>query len=77
MTATEQQDMIRSMVDRLAGKLAENPNDAEGWLRLIRARMVMNDREQAAKDVATARAQFAEGSAERKSIDEAAQGLGL
>lgn len=40
-------DMIRSMVDGLAEKLRENPSDAAGWQRLIRAYMVMGEREKA------------------------------
>ena len=77
MSKDDQQAMIRGMVDRLAGKLADNPADAAGWLRLLQARMVMGDREQAAKDLASARAQFAEGTPERQQIDAAAGNLGL
>jgi cytochrome c-type biogenesis protein CcmH len=36
--------MIRSMVDRLAERLKDNPDDAEGWVRLGRAREVLNDK---------------------------------
>ncbi|QMW21940.1 c-type cytochrome biogenesis protein CcmI [Sandaracinobacteroides saxicola] len=39
----EQQAFIRQMVDGLAARLAENPRDAEGWQRLMRARMVLGD----------------------------------
>lgn len=42
MTADEQTQMIRSMVERLAGRLEENPDDVEGWLRLARAQAVLN-----------------------------------
>ena len=44
MAPVDQQAMIRSMVDRLAGKLKANPADPDGWIRLIRARMVIGDR---------------------------------
>jgi cytochrome c-type biogenesis protein CcmH len=33
--------MIEAMVARLAERLRETPNDAEGWLRLARAYRVM------------------------------------
>ena len=44
MAPGDQQAMIRSMVDRLAGKLKANPQDPDGWIRLIRARLVLGDR---------------------------------
>lgn len=42
MTSDEQTMMIRSMVERLAGRLEENPDDIEGWLRLARAQAVLD-----------------------------------
>jgi cytochrome c-type biogenesis protein CcmH len=35
--------MIHSMVDTLAARLKANPNDPDGWVNLMRARMVLND----------------------------------
>jgi cytochrome c-type biogenesis protein CcmH len=43
MSAQDRAAMIAGMVERLAGKLADNPDDPEGWQRLIRAYMVMGD----------------------------------
>ena len=43
MAPQAQQAMIRGMVDNLAAKLKANPKDAAGWVRLIRARMVLGD----------------------------------
>ena len=40
-------EMIRGMVERLAARLAAEPDDAEGWQRLGRAYMVMGERERA------------------------------
>jgi cytochrome c-type biogenesis protein CcmH len=77
MTAGERAEMIRSMVDGLAARLKDQPDDAEGWLRLIRARMVLEDRAQAGRDLATARAQFATPGAERSAIDALAAEFGL
>ena len=31
------------MVDRLASRLRQNPRDADGWIRLMRSRMVLNE----------------------------------
>jgi len=47
MSASDQQAMIRSMVDGLEQKLAANPDNLEGWLRLIRARSVLGDTDKA------------------------------
>ena len=55
MSAEEQQAMIRSMVQRLADRLAENPDDRAGWLRLARAYEVLGETEKAAE--ATKRAE--------------------
>jgi cytochrome c-type biogenesis protein CcmH len=42
MPAGDQQVMIHKMVDGLATRLKANPRDPDGWLRLMRARMVLN-----------------------------------
>lgn len=39
----QQDAMVRAMVDRLARRLAANPRDADGWIRLMRSRAVLND----------------------------------
>ena len=43
MDAGDQQAMIRSMVERLATRLQENPDDLEGWTRLERAYRVLGE----------------------------------
>jgi cytochrome c-type biogenesis protein CcmH len=50
----ERQQAIRNMVDGLAAKLQDNPNDRDGWLRLARARMVLNEPDKAADAFARA-----------------------
>jgi len=49
MPAADQMAMIRSMVDRLAERLTSEPQDVEGWLRLIRAYGVLGEQD-AARD---------------------------
>ena len=51
MSAEDRMAFIQSMVNRLAEKLEENPNDRTGWERLTRAYEVLGDteKEQAAK----------------------------
>jgi cytochrome c-type biogenesis protein CcmH len=77
MKPEERTAMIRSMVDGLEGKLKNNPQDIEGWLRLIRARTVLGDGEKAAAAVATARATFATNAADMKLINDLAAELKL
>ena len=77
MTAEQRNEMINGMVDGLAAKLKDNPQDQLGWVKLIRARMVMNDKAQALIDLATARSLFAEGTQGRAEIESVAQSMGL
>ena len=48
MTPEQRTAMVRGMVDQLAAKLKDNPNDLEGWLRLARSYRVLGDREKSA-----------------------------
>ncbi|MEQ8806379.1 MAG: c-type cytochrome biogenesis protein CcmI, partial [Rhodospirillales bacterium] len=43
MTAEDRDAMIRGMVERLADRLKENPDDLAGWRRLERAYRVLGD----------------------------------
>ncbi len=45
MAPQDQTAFIRSMVQRLADKMEENPDDVDGWLRLGRAYQVLEDQE--------------------------------
>jgi cytochrome c-type biogenesis protein CcmH len=45
---------IRGMVDRLAARLAQSPDDVEGWRRLARSRFVLGDVEAARAAAANA-----------------------
>jgi len=47
MSGEDQAKMIRGMVEGLAARLAENPNDADGWARLGRSYAVLGEREKA------------------------------
>lgn len=58
MSAEDRQAMIRSMVERLAERLKDEPDDAAGWRRLARAYEVLGEADKA-KD-ALARAEAAE-----------------
>jgi cytochrome c-type biogenesis protein CcmH len=54
MSEGDRAEMIRSMVQRLADRLKENPDDADGWRRLARAYEVLGKTEKAEDAVARA-----------------------
>ena len=47
--ASERDQMVRGMVERLAARLSADGSDVEGWLRLMRAYMVLGERRQGAR----------------------------
>jgi cytochrome c-type biogenesis protein CcmH len=77
MAPEERTAMIRGMVDGLDEKLKTNPDDAEGWLRLIRARTVLKEIDKAAVALATARTTFATKPDQMKALDDLAKELNL
>ena len=58
MSASDRNVMIQGMVDGLAQKLADNPNDPSGWVKLLRARGVLGQNDQAAAEIALMREIF-------------------
>ncbi|HEX5508648.1 MAG TPA: c-type cytochrome biogenesis protein CcmI [Pseudolabrys sp.] len=77
MTADERGKMIRGMVARLADKLKQDGSDVDGWLRLVRAYMVLGERDKANAAAADARRALASDPDKLHRIDELAKGLGL
>jgi cytochrome c-type biogenesis protein CcmH len=69
--------MIRGMVERLAERLSRDGSDLDGWLRLVRSYMVLNEREKALAVLADARRALAADPEKLRRLDEAAKGLGL
>lgn len=47
MSDEDRNAMIRSMVQRLASRLADNPDDLAGWRQLAKAYEVLGDKEKA------------------------------
>ncbi|KPG01620.1 cytochrome C biogenesis protein [Rhodopseudomonas sp. AAP120] len=77
MSEADRSAMIRGMVDRLATRLKQNGDDVEGWLRLVRAYMVLGEADKAKTAQAEAR-QAVAGNAERlKQLNEGLKNLGL
>jgi cytochrome c-type biogenesis protein CcmH len=77
MNATDRNAMIRGMVERLAGRLKQNGDDVEGWLRLIRAYMVIGDRDKAASSVNDARQAVAGDAGRLRQLNDGLKNLGL
>lgn len=75
MSESEQGAMIRSMVARLAERLAESPNDPEGWQRLIRSYVVLGEAEEAR--AALSQAREALGAEDQAGLDQLAGEFGL
>ena len=77
MSPEQRNTMVRSMVSRLAERLKQEGNDVEGWLRLLRAYMVLGDKEQARAAADEARRALASDPEKLRRVDEAIKGLGL
>lgn len=73
----QQDAMVRGMVDGLANRLKANPKDGDGWIRMMRARMVLGETSAAKQALADARAAFAGDAAEQQRLSEAAKTLGV
>lgn len=77
MPSDDRQAMIEGMVARLAARLAADPNDAEGWIRLIKSRTVLGDGAAAKKDLESALAAFKSRPEESARIAQEARALGV
>ena len=77
MNEADRGAMIRGMVDRLATRLKQNGNDVEGWLRLVRAYMVMGERDKAVSAVLDARQAVADDAERLRQLNEGLKNLGL
>jgi cytochrome c-type biogenesis protein CcmH len=65
------------MVEGLASRLERSPRDADGWIRLIRSRVVLGEGELAKQALAHGLAAFADDAPTRNRIAMAAQELGV
>jgi cytochrome c-type biogenesis protein CcmH len=77
MNETDRGAMIRGMVERLASRLKQNGDDVEGWLRLVRAYMVMGDRDKAKGALSDARQAVANDAERLRQLNEGLKNLGL
>jgi cytochrome c-type biogenesis protein CcmH len=73
----QQDEMVRGMVDRLAARLKADPRDADGWIRLMRSRMVLKDSEGAGEALRSGLAAFGDDPASQGRLRSAAAQLGV
>jgi cytochrome c-type biogenesis protein CcmH len=77
MSETDRTAMIRSMVERLATRLHQNGDDVEGWLRLVRAYMVLGDADKAKAASSDARQAVAKDPQRLRELNDGLKNLGL
>jgi cytochrome c-type biogenesis protein CcmH len=77
MPEADRQSMIDGMVEGLATKLKSNPDDIDGWVKLIRSRVVLKDNAKAKDDLNLARKAFASKPDKLAQLNSLAAELGL
>lgn len=77
MAAPDRQAAIRGMVDTLAARLEEEPNNLEGWLRLVRSYSVLGDRLRAQQALDTGLKTFAATTGEGRQLVAVGAEMGL
>jgi cytochrome c-type biogenesis protein CcmH len=77
MSEADRSAMIHGMVDRLASRLKQDGGDVEGWLRLVRAYMVLGDREKAKSAQTEAREAVGNDAERLRQLNEGLKNLGL
>jgi cytochrome c-type biogenesis protein CcmH len=77
MNENDRGAMIRGMVERLATRLKQNGDDVEGWLRLVRAYMVMGDADKARGASSQARQAVANDPERLRQLNEGLKNLGV
>ncbi len=74
---SEQDAMVRDMVDRLAARLRQNPRDEARWIMLMRSRMVLRDPAAAREALRAGLAAHADDPAARGRLRQAARELAV
>jgi len=73
----QQDAMIQGMVESLAAKLEADPNNADGWIMLMRSRMQLGQEKAAREALAKALHTFRNDGATTRRVKEAAAALGI
>ena len=77
MSAGDRQQMIAGMVESLAAKLQDNPDNFEGWMRIIRSYVVLDQRPKAEAALQTALKTFPADSENGKQLLALARDLSI
>jgi len=77
MSEQDRGAMIRGMVARLADRLKQNGDDIAGWQRLLRAYMVLNERDKAQAAASDAKRALASDPEKLRQIEDVIKSLGL
>lgn len=77
MNEPDRNAMVRGMVDRLATRLKQDGNDLQGWLRLVRAYMVLGEADMARQAVNDARRVFEKDDVRLRELNDGAKQLGI
>ncbi len=77
MTPQQRSDMARGMVERLAARLKDSGGDAPAWLRLVRAYMVLGERDKARAALTEARQALGGDADALRQVNDGAKDLGL
>jgi cytochrome c-type biogenesis protein CcmH len=77
MNEGDRSTMVRGMVERLATRLKQNGDDVEGWLRLVRAYLVMGERDKAKAALTDARQAVANDADRLRQLNEGLKNMGL
>ena len=77
MSEKDRDEMVRGMVARLANRLRENGSDVEGWQRLLRAYVVLGERDKAHEAAGDAKRALASDPDKLRKIEEMLKSLGL
>ena len=77
MNAPDREAVIKGMVERLATRLKQNGDDVEGWLRLVRAYLVLGDRDKARSALGDARQAVANDAERLKQLNDGVKTLGF
>jgi len=77
MSDAQRATFIRGMVDRLATRLKQDGSDFEGWVRLIRAYLVLGDRDKAVAAAGDARSAFVGDPARLQTLNDQLKQFGL
>jgi cytochrome c-type biogenesis protein CcmH len=77
MSEADRNAMIRGMVEQLAGKLKENGDDLNGWQRLLRAYVVLGERDKAHAAAGDAKRALGGDPGKLRQIEDVIKSLGL